>query len=224
MLNFRVARVLANKKFYQTGIKIQVGRFVPIYWNPKGALSDPYVLKIVAEEFAKVIKKIKPRIEVIAGGATGGISLAAATALEAHLPWVYIRAQPKGYSTNVLVEGSYKKGDRAILLDDVIATGAGKEIFIKNAEGQLKIKHIAVVLDDTGGNYPAWLKDKKIKLIPMFTKKERDHFFRKIGFFSQAALDLESAYEKNRDGWQKDKATWQKFLELKRKYKKTGKF
>jgi len=119
-MNKKAAKILAQEKFYQLGIKVQTGRLSAIYWDPKAAMSDPKVLKVIAKEFAKIIRNIKPRIEVVAGGATGGISLAAATAMELKLPWVYIRNQAKDYSTKKLVEGDYPKNANTILLDDVI--------------------------------------------------------------------------------------------------------
>ncbi|MBU0613390.1 hypothetical protein KKB10_05275 [Patescibacteria group bacterium] len=108
-MNNKAIEVLAQERFYTTGVKIKAGRIVPIYWDPKAALSYPVVLKTIAQEFARIIKKIKPKIEVIAGSETGGISLAATTAMELNLPWVYIRKKSKGYSTDALVEGIYRK-------------------------------------------------------------------------------------------------------------------
>ncbi|MFA6272381.1 MAG: phosphoribosyltransferase family protein [Patescibacteria group bacterium] len=218
-----VIKILAQKRFYVPGVKIQADRIVPIYWDPKAALSDPVVLKAVAQEFARIIRNIRPKIEVIAGGATGGISLAAATALETKLPWVYIRKKTKGYSTDSLIEGAYSKGARAVLVDDVIATGASKEIFIKNVKGKLNIQEVLVILDDTGGKYPGWISKRKIKFEALFNKKNRDHYFRKIGFFSEIAWALEQAYEADRDNWHKDKNIWKNFLDWKKGFEKTRK-
>ena len=215
-MNKRVAKILADKRFFELGIKIAAGRFIPVYWNPKKSLSNPKVLKVIAQELAKTIKKIRPKIEVIAGGATGGISLAAAAALELGLPWVYIRAQKKGYSTNVLVEGDYKKGARAVLLDDVMATGASKEMFIKNAQGQLVIKDLIVVLDDTDNQPPVWLKKQGIRFQSLFTKSQRDKFFYQLGFLDDEAYAVTRAYVADRDNWFKDKKVWQQFQKLKK--------
>jgi orotate phosphoribosyltransferase len=171
---------------------------------------------MVARELAEIIRIIKPKIEIIAGGETGGIGLAAAIALETKLPWVYIRKKAKGYSTDSLIEGIYSKGARAVLVDDVIATGASKEIFIENVRGELNIQKIIVILDDTGGKYPEWISRRKIKFEALFNKKDRDLYFRKIGFFSEVVWELEQAYEADRDNWHKDKKIWKKFLNWKR--------
>jgi len=222
-MNTRVTRALTDYKYHQLGVKIQVGRFIPVYVNPKLWLSDPKILKIVAQEYAKVIKKIRPKIKVIAGGESGGISIAAATAMEANLPWAYIRKKSKGYSTDVLVEGYYKKGSRAVLVDDVIATGNAKELFIKNAKGELVIKDIIVILDDSDGNYPAWIKKRRIKVYSMHKKKDRDNYLHKIGFFNDDTYKLEQAYGADRDHWQDDPENWQLYKKVQKHYQRTGK-
>ncbi|MFH0853056.1 MAG: phosphoribosyltransferase family protein [bacterium] len=222
-MNLRVAKAMLNYKYYDFGVKIQVGRLIPVYANPKLCLSDPKILKVVAQEYAKVIKKIRPKIKVIAGGESGGISLAAVTALELNLPWVYIRKKAKGYSTNVLVEGDYQKGDRAVLVDDVIATGSSKELFIMNAKNKLVIKDIIVILGDNNGDYPAWIKKRKIRVYEMFMKKDRDKYLHQVGFFNDNTYKLEQAYGADRDHWQDNPDNWKLYQKVKKHYQKTGK-
>ena len=216
-MNKRVANILADKRFYELGVTISMGRFIPVYWNPKRPLSHPEILSVVSEEFVELIKKIKPRIEVVAGGETGGISLAAATALKAGLPWVYIRKKSKGYSTDVLVEGDYRRGARAILLDDVIANGASKKIFLDNVRGKLVIKDIAVILDDTGGRYPTWMKRQGVYIHSLMRKDERDKYYHQSGFFNDDMYEVAQAYHRDRDNWANNKVLYKKFLKLKQK-------
>ena len=59
----------------------------------------------------------------LAGAVLGGIPLAAATALQARKPIVFIRAEKKAYGTGQQLEGTIEPGDRVLLIEDVATTG-----------------------------------------------------------------------------------------------------
>lgn len=162
----KLLEILTPTEAIKFNIKTGAGRMVPVYWDPKVALSNPVALRLVAKEFSKIARHNE--IELIAGGETGGISLAAVTALYSGLLWVYIRKHAKGYSTNSLIEGGFKKDAKTILLDDLLATGQGKDEFFRNASNKLDIKTLAVILDDSAGDYIKSLQKRKIKFVSLF--------------------------------------------------------
>ena len=57
----------------------------------------------------------------------GGVALAAATSIEADLPFVIIRNSKKDYGTSKMVEGVMTADDRVIMVED-IATTAGQAL------------------------------------------------------------------------------------------------
>ena len=84
--------------------------------------TQPDILKALGTEFCKHLTDDVTRI---AGAELGGVALAAATAMEADLPWIIVRNSKKDYGTSKMVEGVLKEGDVVLLVED-IATTAGQ--------------------------------------------------------------------------------------------------
>jgi orotate phosphoribosyltransferase len=210
-MNTNLLSALAISKAIRLGVKTGPGRIIPVYWDPKAALSQPETLRAVIKALAEIINELG--VKVIAGGETGGISLAAGLALETNLPWVYIRKKPKGYSTNLLVEGSYDINAPTVLVDDVVATGMGKEEFIINANGLLDIKHLVVVFDDSDQIYKTTLKQRGINFYSLVTFEEFVEYLHQTSVISNTWYDFAKAYIKDRDNWQNDKTLWQRFMD-----------
>ncbi len=85
--------------------------------------SDPNVLRRIARLFTPVIAEINP--DLIAGTELGGVVIATAVSQLANLPMIAVRKQPKGYGAfaDEYVEGPFRSGDRALLLEDVVTNG-----------------------------------------------------------------------------------------------------
>ncbi|MFT3786861.1 MAG: orotate phosphoribosyltransferase [Tepidisphaeraceae bacterium] len=68
-------------------------------------------------------KHVTADVDRIAGAELGGVPLAAATAMEARRPFVIIRNQKKDYGTAKQVEGILNKGEKVLLVEDILTTG-----------------------------------------------------------------------------------------------------
>jgi orotate phosphoribosyltransferase len=111
--------------------------------------TQPDILRALGKEFCKYLT---PDVTLIAGAELGGVALAAATAMEANKPWIIIRNSKKDYGTSKLVEGTLKKGDVVLLVEDIATTGgqvleAAKVI----AEAGATVKKIVAVIDRRQG-------------------------------------------------------------------------
>jgi len=111
--------------------------------------TQPDILKALGKEFCKYLT---PDITLIAGAELGGVALAAATAMEANKPWIIVRNSKKDYGTSKLVEGTLKKGDVVLFVEDIATTGgqvleAAKVI----AEAGATVKKIVAVIDRRQG-------------------------------------------------------------------------
>ena len=95
----------------------------PIYCDNRKTLSYPEVRAFIRDSFADVIAEIYPGTEVIAGVATGAIAHGALVADKMNLPFVYIRSEAKKHGLENLVEGEIKKGQKAVIIEDLISTG-----------------------------------------------------------------------------------------------------
>ena len=109
----------------------------------------PDILKALGEEFAKYITD---DVTLIAGAELGGVALAAATAMESGKGWIIVRNSKKGYGTSKMVEGTLKKDDVVLLVEDIATTGgqvleAAKVI----TEAGAKVEKIVCVIDRKQG-------------------------------------------------------------------------
>ncbi|SHN15426.1 orotate phosphoribosyltransferase [Gracilibacillus kekensis] len=95
----------------------------PIYCDNRLTMSYPKVRKQIVEQFANMIEQLDKKPDVIAGCATAGIPHAAWLADYLNLPMVYVRSKPKGHGKQNQIEGKVEKGDKVIVIEDLISTG-----------------------------------------------------------------------------------------------------
>ena len=81
--------------------------------------TDPGCLELIAEAFAERLDAD----DKLGGVALGGVPLAAATSVEADVPYVIARKQRKDYGTANLVEGRLEEGEEVVVLEDIVTTG-----------------------------------------------------------------------------------------------------
>ena len=84
--------------------------------------TNPQCLAAIGERIAGMIPEGTQRL---AGIEIGSISLAAIASVRSAIPFVIVRKEKKGYGTNKLIEGTWYKGERILLIEDVITTGRG---------------------------------------------------------------------------------------------------
>ncbi len=84
--------------------------------------TEPNLLRDVAEALAAHIPE---RVERLAGVELGAVPLVVATALATGLPYVIVRKSAKGHGSSAgrSVEGNLYRGERVVLVEDVVTTG-----------------------------------------------------------------------------------------------------
>lgn len=95
----------------------------PIYCDNRKILSFPYVRDFVKSELCSVIFEQYPEAELLAGVATAGIAWGALTADQLKLPYIYVRPKPKEHGLGNQIEGFYEKGQKVVVIEDLISTG-----------------------------------------------------------------------------------------------------
>ncbi|MFM8241874.1 MAG: orotate phosphoribosyltransferase [Crocinitomicaceae bacterium] len=118
----------------------------PIYCDNRVTLSYPKERTHIRQSFVEAILNRFGKPDVIAGVATGGIPQGALVAQELGLPFIYIRSSAKGHGLGNMVEGHYEKGQRVVLIDDLISTG-GSSLKAVDAlrEAELDVKGLAAI-------------------------------------------------------------------------------
>ncbi|ARZ57920.1 orotate phosphoribosyltransferase [Bacillus velezensis] len=100
------------------------GILSPIYCDNRLTLSYPKVRNDVADGLGKLLKEHFPEAEMIAGTATAGIPHAALLADRTGAPMCYVRSKPKAHGKGNQIEGAIKKGQKTVVIEDLISTGA----------------------------------------------------------------------------------------------------
>lgn len=95
----------------------------PIYCDNRKALSFSEVRNTIRDEFARQIIKKYPEVDVIAGVATGAIAHGVLVAQKLDLPFIYVRSSAKKHGLGNQVEGSWKKGQQVVVIEDLVSTG-----------------------------------------------------------------------------------------------------
>jgi len=86
----------------------------------------------------------------IAGIPAAGLPLATAASLRIGKPMVWPRMPVKEHGTGNRVEGAFEKGERLLLLDDLITTGASKLEAVEILRGEGLLVDALVVLVERG--------------------------------------------------------------------------
>lgn len=95
----------------------------PIYCDNRLTMSYPEIRRKITGAFLQMIEEMDVRPDFIAGCATAGIPHAAWLAEKLDLPLVYVRSERKAHGKKNQIEGTFRKGQRAIVIEDLISTG-----------------------------------------------------------------------------------------------------
>ncbi|PRY15439.1 orotate phosphoribosyltransferase [Pontibacter ummariensis] len=95
----------------------------PIYCDNRVTLSFPHIRSYIKEQLAALVKQRFPEAEAIAGVATAGIAQGALVAEQLEMPFLYVRPEPKKHGMGNQIEGRLLKGQKVVLVEDLISTG-----------------------------------------------------------------------------------------------------
>ncbi|HEY3059747.1 MAG TPA: orotate phosphoribosyltransferase [Chloroflexota bacterium] len=97
-----------------------------------GATSSYYIDKYLFETRPDLLRRLAQALRAfvpngaqrLAGPVLGAVPLVTALALETDLPSLLVRTdKPKDYGTAKAIEGSLERGDRVMLIEDIVTTG-----------------------------------------------------------------------------------------------------
>jgi orotate phosphoribosyltransferase len=153
-----VARTVAEMLLRARAIKLSPdepfqwssGWLSPIYCDNRVALSYPDIRSYIKTELAELVRRDFPGAEAIAGVATAGIAQGALVADLLELPFAYVRPEPKKHGMGNQIEGRLEKGQKVVLMEDLISTG-GSSLKVVEALRQQGIEVLGMIAIFTYG-------------------------------------------------------------------------
>ncbi|PMD72506.1 orotate phosphoribosyltransferase [Companilactobacillus nuruki] len=118
----------------------------PIYTDNRLTIAYPEFRQTIAKDLSDLIMEHYPDVEVIGGVATAGIPHATGVSNILNLPLNYVRPQKKDHGKKSQIEGRLQKGDKVVLIDDLISTGGSilKAVKAVREEGGIVIGTVAI--------------------------------------------------------------------------------
>ncbi len=183
--------------------KYSSGILSPVYTDNRLIISNPKARDQIVNFLIAKIKEIGIP-DVIAGVATAGIPHAAFIAQKLNLPMVYVRSEPKSHGKGNQVEGMVKRGQKVIVVEDLISTG-GSSLNVVSALRKLGAKvtdEIAIFsygLEDSKKGFKA----SKVNLHPLTTLEHAAKVASQKGFLKQEHVEIVIDWARDPHNWAK---------------------
>jgi len=177
----RLINLILKQSFKYTqkpSFKLASGRMSNFYFNCKPTTLSSEGMLLIGNLLYELIRKEKAwNVKAIGGLTLGADPIASAIAYTSALRGkpldaFVIRKQAKKHGTMQWIEGNIKKGDRVLIIEDVITTGGSAIEAIKKArECGLKVKGVVVLIDRQEGGKEA-IEKMKAPVKVLLTKEE----------------------------------------------------
>jgi orotate phosphoribosyltransferase len=140
-----LSRQLVKASYLKGDFVLRSGRRSNRYFDKFLFETDPTLLRNLGKHLAHLVPKETQRL---AAPELGAVLLGGAVSMEAGLPLVLVRKEPKGYGTSKQIEGRFEPGDRITVIEDVVTTGGDS---LRSAQvlrdAGVEVIHLVVVLD-----------------------------------------------------------------------------
>jgi len=146
---------LHGKEILQLGnFTLASGKKSKIYFDLRLLISYPRLMNFAANKMSGLLDGL--RCDLLAPVPLAGIPIATTIQTQTQIPMIMIRPSVKDHGTKKRIEGKFKKGQRVVLIDDLITTAKSKleAIDILESEG-LEVADVIVLIDREQGGREA---------------------------------------------------------------------
>jgi orotate phosphoribosyltransferase len=171
----RLREIISNRSVIRgREMKLASGKMASIYFDMRLSTLDPEAANLIADEILHILRD-EP-VDCIGGLVVGAVPIVAAVSMKSHsgrnFPGFFIRKEAKGHGTQKMIDGNFKAGDRAVLLEDVTTSGGSVLQAVKAVrDGGGDVSKVITVVDRLEGAEEN-LAREGVELIPLFTKDD----------------------------------------------------
>jgi len=171
MTKDKLGQQIKKASFLTGDFTLSSGKKSKYYFDKYLFETKPEILSALTKEIAKLLPPLRS-FDRIAGPELGAIALAAALSIEIKKPFIIVRKTEKDYGTAKLVEGEVNKGEKVVLIEDILTSGK-QAIVAADKLKQLGIEVIMIlgVIDREEGASEA-IRSAGYKYKSVFTKTE----------------------------------------------------
>ncbi len=166
--------------------KLASGTMSNFYFNCKPTTLNSEGMYLTGNLLYDIIKSRKSwKVKGVGGLTLGADPVANAIAYTAHindelLEAFVVRKEPKKHGTMLWIEGNVKKGDKVVIVEDVITTGGSTKKAIDRAqECGLKVLGVVVLIDRQEGGREA-IESLGVPVRVLLTKEEIFKAYQKV--------------------------------------------
>lgn len=177
----RLIDLILQRSFQYTKkltFKLSSGEKSKFYFNCKPTTLSPEGMYLVGKLLYQLIKRNKIwKVSAVGGLTLGADPVATAIAYTSHikgdrLEAFVVRKEPKKHGTMLWIEGNVKKGDKVLIVEDVITTGNSTKKAINRAKKcGLKVIGVLVLIDRQEGGKEA-IEAMGVPVETLLTKEE----------------------------------------------------
>jgi orotate phosphoribosyltransferase len=139
-------------------LKWKSGIIAPVYCNCRELNGFPEERIAISRIMSDAARRRFADVDVIVGTSTAGIAWGRYVSDELGLPFAYVRACAKTHGTGTLVEGYLPKGAKALIIDDLVASGSSVAFVSATLKSEADVAAIGV-LSIVNWGFPAMRKN-----------------------------------------------------------------
>ena len=194
---------------------------VPLQLDNRKAFSNPDLMDLLADSLKEIIDW--KGIDVIMGAETAGMPLAAILSHKTRVPFNYIRKKMRGTGDGRFISGGANPGDKAILIDDLMAKGGSKKLFIDNMKHDgVETVAVAMIFKTMAKLFQENEDRKELETsgMPIYHLFEWEELIE--GLFKRGVIDEEILphfmdFARHPEIWREDVSKWDDYFEVLKK-------
>lgn len=178
------------------------GILSPVYTDCRVLMAYPQKRRLIRDLYIDAIEKSGVKFDVVAGTATAGIPHAAWIADKLNLPMVYVRGKAKDHGKENLMEGIIEKGQKAIVIEDLVSTGesAINSVNAVRAAGG-EISHVFSIITYGMEKASQSFKENHLNLISLTKFGDVVNEAQKLGYIEDKEIGIILDWIKDPTSW-----------------------